>query len=84
MCHDGLIEDFCLPPTDFYVCKCSFDEVVKMKFSQVRCHEEILINHSRHFYSLRLVFLREQAVLRKGWAGAFLIMADGKRNLFSF
>ena len=33
MCHDDPLEGFCLQPTDFYVYKCLFDEIVKIKFS---------------------------------------------------
>ena len=80
MCHDGLMGGFCLQPTDFYVCECLFDEIVKIKLSQLRCHEEIVIsltNQSRHLYSVSLTFLRERVVLCRSCAGPFMIIGDG-------
>ena len=84
MCN-GPIEGLCLRPDLFYVCECLFDEMVKIKFSQVRCHEEILLfltsltNRSKHLYSVSLASLRQRAILCTSCAGAFMIMADGKR-----
>ena len=53
----------CLRPDVFYVCECLFDEMVKIKFSQVSSLEEILFsftlltNRSRHLYSVSLALL---------------------------
>ena len=67
MCN-GPIEGLRLrPDLDlFYVRKFLFDEMVEIKFSQVRCHEEILlsltslINRFKHLYSVSLAFLRNE------------------------
>lgn len=86
MCHDGPIENFCFQPTDFYLCKCLFDKIVKIKFSLLRYHEEIVIsltNQSWHLY-LALVFLCERAVLCRSCASAFRIMVDGKKICFHY
>ena len=34
MSHDDFVEGFCLQHTDFYVCECLFDDMVKIKFSE--------------------------------------------------
>ena len=79
------IEDLCLQPDVFYVCKCLFDEVEKIKFYQVTCHEDILLlltsltNQSRHLYSASLAFLREGAILCTSYIWVFMIVTDGKR-----
>ena len=55
----------CLQPSDFYVCECLFDEMIKIKFSGIRCHEEIILltNDAQNLYSIPLNFFREQAIL---------------------
>ena len=84
MCNDP-IEDLCLQPDVFYVCKCLFDEVEKIKFYQMTCHEDILLlltllaNRSRHLYSVSLAFSRERAILCTSYIWVFMIVADGKR-----
>ena len=75
MCHDGSMEGFCLQPTDFYICKCLFDEMVKIKFSQLRCHGETAISLTNQ----SLAFLRQRTVLRRSCAGAFMIMDNVKK-----
>ena len=45
----------CLQPSEFYACECLFDKMVNITFSQIRCHEEIIIlltNYAQHFYSI--------------------------------
>ena len=63
MCND--FANQCLQPSDIYVRECLFDEMVKIKFSRIRCHEEIimlLINYAIHLYLLSLTFfLSEQS-----------------------
>ena len=74
----------CLRSNVVYVCKCLFDEMVKIKFSQVICHEKILLsltsltNRSRHLRLVSLASLREQTILLSSCEGAFMIMADGR------
>ena len=64
--------------------------MVKIKFSQVKYHEKILLsltsltNRSRHIRLVSLVSLREQAILRSSCEGAFMIMADGRRTCSHF
>ena len=61
--------------------------MVKIKFSDIRCHEEIAIlltNQSRHLYSVSLASLHEQVVLCRSCADAFMIMADDKKICFHF
>ena len=77
--------------TDIYMCKCLFDEVVKIKFyPQAGCHEEIVrslilvADQDRHLYSVSFNSLCQRAVLCGSCAGAFLIMADGKKLCFHF
>ena len=85
MYHDGPKEGFCYQPTNFYLCKCLFDDMVKIRFSQLRSHEEIVIsltNQSRYLYLVSLKFLR--AVMFRSCAGAFTIMAGGKRICSNF
>ena len=87
MCNDML----CRQITDMYVCECLFDEVVKIKFSPLaRCHGKIfrslmlVADQNRHLYSVSFNSLCQGAVLCGSCAGAFMIIADGKNNLFSF
>ena len=67
---NGPIVGLCLPPDVFYVYEFLFDEMVKIKFSQITCHEEILLllalltNRSRQVYSVSLAFLRKRSILR--------------------
>ena len=74
----------CLRSNVVCVCKCLFDEMVKIKFSQVICHEKILLsltsltNRSRHLRLVSLASLREQTILHSSCEGAFMIMADGR------
>lgn len=71
------MEGFRYQPTYFYVYEYLFDEMVKIKFSQLRCHEEIiisLVNQSRDLCSVSLKFLRERTVMCRCCAGAFTIM----------
>ena len=42
MCND-FAGTYCLRPRNFYVSGCLFDEMVKVKYSEVRCHEEIIV-----------------------------------------
>ena len=42
MCND-FAGTYCLRPQNFYVSGCLFDEMVKVKYSEVRCHEEIIV-----------------------------------------
>ena len=80
----------CLRSDFVYVCKCLFDEMVKIKFSQVICHQKILLsltsltNRSRHLRLVSLASLREQAILRSSCEGAFMIVADGRRTCSHF
>ena len=74
----------CLRCDVVYVCKCLFDEMVKIKFSQVICHQKILLsltsltNRSRHLRLVSLASLREQTILLSSCEGTFMIMADGR------
>ena len=74
----------CLRSNVVYVSKCLFDEMVKIKFSQVICHEKILLfltsltNRSRHLRLVFLASLREQTILLSSCEGAFMIVADGR------
>ena len=64
MCNDDATNHRCVQPSDFYVCECLFDEMVKIKFFRIRCHEEIVIlltNHAQHLYSVALNFFRDRA-----------------------
>lgn len=45
MCN-GPIEGLYLGPDFFYASECLFDEMLKTKFSQMRCHEEVLLSLS--------------------------------------
>lgn len=80
----------CLRSDFVYVCKCLFDEMVKIKFSQVICHEKILLsltsltNRSRHLRLVSLASFREQAILRSSCEGAFMIMVYGRRTCSHF
>ena len=87
MCNDIL----CRQITDMYMCECLFDEVVKIKFSpQARCHEEIVrslmfaADQNRHLYFVSFNSLCQRTVLSSSCADAFMIMVDGKKNLFLF
>ena len=87
MCNDIL----CRQITDMYMCECLFDEVVKIKFSpQARCHEEIVrslmfaADQNRHLYSVSFISLCQGTVLCSSCADVFMIMVDGKKNLFLF
>ena len=87
MCNDMLY----LQITDMYVCECLFDEAVKIKISpKARCHEGIVrslmlvADQNRHLYSVSFNSLCQWAVLCGSCAGVFMIMADGKKSLFSF
>ena len=87
MCNDM----FCWQITDMYVCQWLFDEVAKIKFSPLaRCHEEIIkslmlvADQNRHLYSVSINSLCQGAALCGSCAGAFMIIADGKKHLFSF
>ena len=87
MCNDM----FCRQITYIYVCECLFDEVAKIKFSPLaRCHEEIVrslmlvVDQNRHLYSVSFNSLCQGAVLCGSCAGAFIIIADGKKKLLSF
>ena len=79
------IEGLCLQPDVFSICKCLFDEVEKIQFYQVTCHEDILLlltsltDQSRHLYSVSLAFLREGAILCTSYIWVFMIVTDGKR-----
>ena len=87
MCNDML----CRQIIDMYICECLFDEVVKIKFSpQARCHGEIVkslmfaADQNRHLYSVSFNSLCQRTVLSGSCADAFMIMVDGKKNLFLF
>ena len=82
MCNDML----CRQITDTYVSECLFDEVAKTKFPPLaRSHEQIVrslmlvADQNRHLCSVSFNSLCERAVLCRCCAGAFMIMADGKK-----
>ena len=82
MCNDML----CRQITDIYVCQCLLDEVVKIKFSsQARCHQKVVRSlmlvedQNRHLYSVYFNSLSQRVVLCGSCAGAFMIMANGKK-----
>ena len=80
MCNN--VANQCLQSSYSYVCDCLFDEMVKIKFSRIRCHEEIIMlltNYALHLYSLSLTFFCERAILCQSCAGVFMIMASGER-----
>ena len=64
MCKDDT-NHRCLQSSDFYVCEFLFDEMVKINFSRMKCHEEIIIlatNYTQHLYSMPLNFFRERVI----------------------